>query len=340
MTANKRDKNCCIVVSHPFWRERLGCGTLLRARYNLLKSIFANVYIFFITNTEEKCPYLGATFRGFQPSNSDHLAASREFFEQNDISLCYFSYNLFSGLAELINCTTVVEVHDVMHIRQANFDKFGYSAPIKMDKTDEIKSLKKYDLVFCLNTVETAYLQKNGINCVFLPPNMDFNLINQPQDNSFFGFFGSSALPNIDGIKQVKSLISSTDKFVIAGSITRNLSSETVEKNCLKNLGFVETPGTFYENINVAISPIRFGAGLKIKVFEALAHGCRVLASSHSIEGFPEGVADIVTVNDNLSNWDLRAVEQTLVTPRGSIEKYFSEHFSNKICRNLLLQAL
>jgi glycosyltransferase involved in cell wall biosynthesis len=40
----------------------------------------------------------------------------------------------------------------------------------------------------------------------------------------------------------------------------------------------------------VALSPVRFGGGLKIKVFEALSFGKPVLATQHSIDGFPKNI--------------------------------------------------
>ena len=40
--------NVCLVTHHPFWVEPLGCGTLIRSRYELLKKICQNVYVLYI----------------------------------------------------------------------------------------------------------------------------------------------------------------------------------------------------------------------------------------------------------------------------------------------------
>jgi glycosyltransferase involved in cell wall biosynthesis len=43
-----------------------------------------------------------------------------------------------------------------------------------------------------------------------------------------------------------------------------------------------------YERARVAVAPLRFGAGVKGKVVEALAHGCPVVTTSVGYQGLDE----------------------------------------------------
>ena len=51
----------CIITHHEFWAEPLGCGTLMRARYDLLKSYFGEVSILYISTSTGQCPLPGLT---------------------------------------------------------------------------------------------------------------------------------------------------------------------------------------------------------------------------------------------------------------------------------------
>ena len=51
------------------------------------------------------------------------------------------------------------------------------------------------------------------------------------------------------------------------------------------SIGPVETIDVFWPNIDIAINPIRFGSGLKIKNVEALAYGLPLLTTPIGAEG-------------------------------------------------------
>jgi glycosyltransferase involved in cell wall biosynthesis len=104
----------------------------------------------------------------------------------------------------------------------------------------------------------------------------------------------------------------------------------------LTKLGYVVGPHEFYSKINVALSPVRFGAGLKIKVLEALASGCPVVATSHSVEGFPAGIREVASVEDNYDNWTKDLLKESLSIPKSTIENYITNYFSIDVAETTL----
>jgi glycosyltransferase involved in cell wall biosynthesis len=333
--------NICLVTHHPFWVEPLGCGTLIRARYELLKNICQNVYVLYITSNNSKCPLPGGTLNLSGTFQAEHVSAIKFFLKKQNISTCYFSYDQFGFLTQFTECKNIVEIHDVMHLREAQFNKFGFDAPYKVNKSDEIKSLQRYDAVLSLNLNEVEYLRGNGVkNAKYLPPNIPYNDDYTSCEDNSFGLIGSMARPNLDGFQNLNDTLKLSEKFVLAGPIS---TSEDVISNLgssIKKLGIVESPSSFYEIINVALSPIRFGGGLKIKVFEALSYGKPVLATKHSIDGFPKNIEEVVTVVDDITNWNLDTIKTASEIPSSRIKDFFNTNFSEQRCMDVLQEVL
>ena len=75
-------ENVCLITHHPFWAEPLGCGTLISARYDLLKKFCQNVYVLYITSSNSKCPLPGGTLNLSGAFKAEHISAIKEFLKQ------------------------------------------------------------------------------------------------------------------------------------------------------------------------------------------------------------------------------------------------------------------
>lgn len=315
----------------------------MRSRYQMLAKASDNIFVVFITTTNEKCPLQnGLTLRVIDRITPWDIANLVDFTKNSSISVAYFSYNLFGNLPSQLPCRTVVEIHDVLHLRQEQFQKYGYEAPIKIDRSAELGSLQQYDAVVSLNLEEVEYLKANGLNnSVYLPPFMEFRRVPKSRDGLVtVGFIGSSAKPNIDGLANSIDYIRGLPRVVFAGSISSQAILDGMSPQNIERMGVVPDVSEFYSRIDVALSPIRFGAGLKIKAFEALAYGKRLIATRHSISGFPEGVDDVVSVEDDFSRWNAGLLEETMKIEEKRIEEYFCSHFSwestDRILRSII----
>lgn len=74
--------------------------------------------------------------------------------------------------------------------------------------------------------------------------------------------------------------------FEIGGGMPPEVSKRWATVPGVKPLGFVDQVRPVYDRCAFAVAPIYWGAGTKIKVVEALAHGRACLATSHSMRGY------------------------------------------------------
>lgn len=329
----------CLVVHHPFWCEFHGAGYLLRSRYDLFSRIFDEVSVIFITDTDSKCPYSGITIKTDFRS-LEWLRILKDYIQSNGSTFCYFSYNYYSDFVQTLPCLSIVEIHDVFHLRNESFESFGFQAPTEMTKSMEIATLAEYDFVVCISQAESEYLNSQNLqNVVYLPPFIQTKDTTLRPRNGNYGFFGGTQLPNIDGLKRLPSSLISDERFLIGGSITVASEMREVIKSIKNNLGILENSNDFYTKVDLLLSPIRFGSGLKIKLLEALSFGLPTLCTKHSIEGYPAGIEDVVTVHDKPSEWEFSNIDAALQLEPSRITEYCRENFGYERLYKQIMQT-
>ena len=319
---------CCIITPHPFWLEALGCGTLMRSRHRLLQTLFDEVYVIFITSSEQTCPLPGLTIRTKKSISKSQTSAIAEYVAKNKIQYCHFSYISNSHITAELPCKTGVEIHDVLHLREKNFKKFGFVPPVSMTKDQEVAMLKRFDFILSISTTEVNYLESVGLPCFYLPPTSDFNPLPYINTSANIGIIGSSAAPNIDGLQQILDHATFTSKLIISGSLASSEPAKRIHADQKICQGVIQNVATHYSKMNVSIAPIRFGAGLKIKVLESLAFGRPSISTRHSANGFPSGIESVNIIQDNIAAWDDGLVAAAQNISQNQIKEYFMEHFS------------
>lgn len=83
-------------------------------------------------------------------------------------------------------------------------------------------------------------------------------------------------------------------RVAVAGRASEALSLP----DWMVRLGSPVSVNDFYEQIDLALAPIRLGGGMKLKIVEALLHGRPVVASEFAMAGFPSDLRQLVTVVD------------------------------------------
>ena len=167
-------------------------------------------------------------------------------------------------------------------------------------KKQEYELFKKSDVVLSFNRDEVALLKKDfPRKKIFQIPLLIFEEFpyetaefDNRQGIMFVGGFGHP--PNVDGVlwfvREVfpKVLAAHPDlKFTIAGSNppddVRNLESENIEV-----LGFItdDELEDLYGRARLVVVPLRYGAGVKGKVIEALYHGVPVVTTRFGLKAF------------------------------------------------------
>jgi glycosyltransferase involved in cell wall biosynthesis len=112
--------------------------------------------------------------------------------------------------------------------------------------------------------------------------------------------------PNVDAAKWLVSEIlpivraSIPDVCLILAGSNPTDEVKALQGTAIRVTGFVpdEVLDQFYEHAGIAIVPLRFGAGVKGKVLEALHHGLPLVTTSVGAQGL-EGLEDVVPVDDD-----------------------------------------
>ena len=160
-------------------------------------------------------------------------------------------------------------------------------------KKAELKMLNAADLVILNNRKDEKLLYKNGFTgnaWVWCPYFNNMLNLKRKEANKDILFYGAmfreenwkSCLWFIDN---VMPLLEDEDvRFVIAGN-RPNEQLKKRENDRIKVLGFVESIEPYFEKSLCLAAPLVLGAGVKIKVLEAMSSGIPVLTNSIGIEG-------------------------------------------------------
>lgn len=129
---------------------------------------------------------------------------------------------------------------------------------------------------------------------VDLPPAPDGDVM-------FLGNFGHP--PNTDAVTfwvdevgpAVAERLGSPRRLRVVGSATGSLAADDL----LDVAGWVPDLADEFARTRVFLAPLRYGAGTKGKLVEALAHGVPVVTTTIGAEGFPQRVVDAMLVADD-----------------------------------------
>jgi len=222
-----------------------------------------------------------------------------------------------------------IDLHYLRLRRQHDIDQA--SATLKMAELahrEECEVISKSDLTIVVSEVEVAELANEAPDAkVAIISNIhevahDRRGFDDRSGVMFVGGFQHP--PNIDAVEYyateiwplLTELCPDLETYIIGSRMPDSLK-RLGESKGLKMLGFVEDLTPYYESCKLAIAPLRYGAGVKGKVNQALSYGLPVVGSPDAFEGMgltherevmvaetPQGFADsIAKVCDNHGLW-------------------------------------
>lgn len=161
-------------------------------------------------------------------------------------------------------------------------------------KKNELDVLNKADLVITLNKKDTDLLIKENITRKKIITSIVYfenrGYIQKDYFNKNIIFYGAmnrkeNYLSAIWFIEHVMPLIKDKEVkfFIIGGNPNRCLKKYETER--VKVVGFVEDIGDYFQDCLCLVAPLVLGAGIKVKILEALSAGVCVLTNNIGIEG-------------------------------------------------------
>ena len=336
----KLKRNVCVYCTRPFWASYSGLDHLLKERYRFLCRVFDNVKVLFVTPTDRTCPLPGATAKIPRKLIAEDIVAIRTWCERNRIDTHYAFLDHVAGIIKHLPGLKICEISDVWHLRHEAFAKFGYEHG--GERQAELESMRVYDHILTVNPAEAEYLRNSGISgarCLY--PCARFEAVKPKAGATQVGMIGALNHANTDGLGELRGFLQHVEGFVLAGKVCESPSVLALPREKVTSIGLVPNVKTFYESVHSVVAPIRFGTGLKIKVLEALSAGKPILATSHSVEGFPKGISDMVAVRGEPAVWqseDLFSAFDDHDPIRQS--EYINEFFSDSALRGEIAQLI
>jgi GT2 family glycosyltransferase/SAM-dependent methyltransferase len=205
--------------------------------------------------------------------------------------------------------------HDLHFLRESREygltkDKEKLKSSVKW-KELELTLMRKSDISYFFSTVEIELIKEIDpyINCKVIPINIYPKTSLQKFDNNrknliYVGGFGHS--PNIDALiwfdKSIMPLIRKAIPNIILYVIGSNVPEEIkrLEKNDVKILGYLDDKSLdeYYKKCRISVVPLRYGAGVKGKVIEAMYKQIPIITTSIGAEGLPD-IKECLIVEDN-----------------------------------------
>lgn len=163
-------------------------------------------------------------------------------------------------------------------------------------KNSELAALKKCDIIFTLNYKDRNILLNDGISSskiYYLSPwFQNFNYIHRQEQKKkeYVFFLGAMNRPEnyismIEFCKNVMVDEKDLKLYIVGGN--PDISLKAMESEKIVVTGFVDNVDIFYEDALAFVAPLLLGAGIKIKILEAMSSGIPVLTNDIGIEGIP-----------------------------------------------------
>ncbi len=223
--------------------------------------------------------------------------------EYDIVTLCrhYIAIQYIDELTQRYPDTQVwfdtVDLHYLRLRRQFELDRAVATQKMaELAHEEECRVIEKADVTIVVSDVEQATLAQEmpGARVTIISNIHDAQETVAPYgERSGILFVGGfQHPPNIDAVEYyatdiwpaVKAALPDAETFIV-GSRMPHKFKKWGEKQGLTMVGFAEDLGPYYASCRLAIAPLRYGAGVKGKVNQALSYGLPVVGSPSALEG-------------------------------------------------------
>ncbi len=242
------------------------------------------------------------------------------------------------SLVERRRVRCLVDTHDILHDRGMQFGSAGYLHWLEISRDEEARLWSKFDAVLAIQAEEATLIHEmapdpeilvtpHGID--YLVEASDLNCGRDGNTNEIVvGYIGSANYSNwhainrflIEAWPDLMELENPKVKLLIAGKICSWFRMQDEKMNGNQLMQGVELAGEvpaledFYRRIDIAVNPVQFGTGLKIKNVEAMAFGKPLVTTPQGVAGMSQRARAACSVVDNLMDFPA-AIQQLIGAP-------------------------
>ncbi len=203
----------------------------------------------------------------------------------------------------------ILDTHDLMCLRTQSYHQYGARPSIEVPSMEEeIRILDKYDKVVLIQEEELKFacehldsrkliLAPHGVELkatpVFTSERTDILFVAGKANQEHILWFLEEVWPYFAGDDRFK--------LNICGGVC-----DVLPPIPFKNVSIVGKVGSMdevYYGADIAINPVRFGSGLKIKNVEALSYGVPLITSPIGAQGMEDGAGCAFLVASDVEEW-------------------------------------
>lgn len=193
------------------------------------------------------------------------------------------------GMPEL----SILDIHDVMSLRVKNFALFGLDHFLKIEEREELSILSGFRFILAIQAYEYKYL--NAVfpgQAIYFPHALsEVTRRSPPARPKRIIFVGGDSPMNRDGLnwflQQVwPCFLDRGVELHVAGDVCKTIAQD--HPNVVLH-GRVDDLKGFLRQADLAINPVYYGGGLKIKTVEYLCYGIPAVLTLEAAFGVPGG---------------------------------------------------
>ena len=219
----------------------------------------------------------------------------KNFLEQKNIQICLFEkyFSMPFDICKLMPSIKfpIVDVHEIGFVKSQAQSRIKKIENLKLFKAKELLFYKNAELLIAITDKEKEILEKYFPNkkIVVIPTCTEVsNSIKKDfeyrKDICYFGFFKHK--PNTDAINYfIKNIFNkikiSNIKFYVLGYGSKQIKNKT---NIVSVDNIKDIPNEL-SKYKVFVCPLRYGAGLKKKILDAMAAKTPIVSTSFGVEG-------------------------------------------------------
>jgi len=243
-----------------------------------------------------------------------------------------------------------VDTHDLISQRTKSAKQYNAFSGLKLTEQQEMQLLQFFDGVICIQPDDHKLVSKwiGKEKSILAPHPVQAKPQSLKENVEKIGFVASKWAANVDGLQWfIKEIWPS----IYQSGLTLNiygLIHEAFRNNQEAGVvfhGLVPDLASIYSNIDIAINPVRWGAGLKIKTIEALANGLPLVTTIEGASGIAslDGKALLVAENKEAFAERLKQLinDYSLRKSLGSAGcRWVEQNLSHDSCFRTLLLAI
>jgi len=196
----------------------------------------------------------------------------------------------------------VMDTHDLMSDRSASLQREGWRVQKPFGFEEEVARLARYDLVLLIQPDDHARVAARlgeRAMCVSHPVVLPVQPVRPA--SRVLGFAASRWVANVHALdwmlRRVWPRLAGQEVFLdVAGYVTRELPAQLPPG--VRSRGFVPDLEQLWSGVDVAVNPVRWGSGLKIKNVEALASGLPLVTTTEGARGIADAAGDAFLLAD------------------------------------------